>query len=53
MFKFLLLVYWVCCAAFVVSAGNPPFFPTDVDLNEKGEIVIAEKGTKQIGKAHV
>lgn len=48
MFKFLLLVYWVCCAAFVVSAGNPPFFPTDVDLNEKGEIVIAEKGTKRV-----
>lgn len=48
MFKFLLLVYWVCCAAFVVSAGNPPFFPTDVALNEKGEIVIAEKGTKRV-----
>ena len=31
-----------------VFAGNPPLFPTDITLNDKGEILITEKGRNRI-----
>ena len=46
MFKILLLVCMTCSSIFMAWAGNPPFFPTDVALSEKGEIVMTEKGMK-------
>lgn len=38
----------VCCCLSVASAGNPPFFPTDIKLSEKGELVMTEKGMKRL-----
>lgn len=31
-----------------VLAGTPPFFPTDITLSAKGEIVMTEKGMNRI-----
>lgn len=33
---------------FSASAGTPPFFPTDIILNAKGEIIMTEKGMSRI-----
>lgn len=48
MFKILLLVCMTCGSVFMAWAGKPPFFPTDVALSEKGEIVMTEKGMKRV-----
>lgn len=29
-------------------AGNPPFFPTDIEIGAKGELVMTEKGVKRV-----
>lgn len=31
-----------------IYAGNPPFFPTDIELGAKGELVMTEKGVKRV-----
>lgn len=44
----------IVAAAFIYGssslavAGTPPFFPTDIALNGKGEIILTEKGTSRI-----
>ena len=45
--KTLATVFFCGCASFVLG-GTPPFFPTDITLNSKGEILIVEKGTNRI-----
>lgn len=32
----------------MASAGNPPFFTTDIKLNDKGEMFLTEKGLKRV-----
>ena len=29
-------------------AGNPPFFPTDIEIGAKGELIMTEKGVKRV-----
>ena len=36
-----------CCISFA-SADNPPFFTTDIKLNDKGEMLLTEKGMKRV-----
>lgn len=36
-----------CCISFA-SADNPPFFTTDIKLNDKGEMLLTEKGVKRV-----
>ena len=36
-----------CCVSFA-SADNPPFFTTDIKLNNKGEMFLTEKGVKRV-----
>lgn len=38
----------MCSPLSFVFAGNPPLFPTDITLNDKGEILITEKGRNRI-----
>lgn len=45
--KTLATVFFCGCASFVLG-GTPPFFPTDITLNSKGEILIVEKGANRI-----
>ncbi len=45
--KTLAVIFFCGCTSFVL-AGTPPFFPTDITLNSKGEILIVEKGTNRI-----
>lgn len=45
--KSLLACFAGCCISFA-SASNPPFFPSDIVLNEKGEMLIAGKGMKRV-----
>ena len=39
---------FLCSPLSFVFAGNPPLFPTDITLNDKGEILITEKGRNRI-----
>lgn len=43
----LVAVFIYSCTSFAV-AGNPPFFPTDIAMNAKGEILLVEKGRNQV-----
>lgn len=36
-----------CCISFAF-ADNPPFFTTDIKLNDKGEMLLTEKGVKRV-----
>lgn len=45
--KTLAAIFFGSYASFTL-AGTPPFFPTDITLNSKGEILIVEKGTNRI-----
>lgn len=38
----------ICGSSSLAFAGTPPFFPTDITLNGKGEILMTEKGTSRI-----
>ena len=38
----------LCCCAFLASAGNPPFFTTDVAVGMNGELLMTQKGTKRL-----
>ena len=44
MFKNSLVACFACCCISFASAGNPPFFPTDVVANAKGELLMTDKG---------
>ncbi|RHJ87912.1 YncE family protein [Parabacteroides sp. AM08-6] len=49
--KHLLKITLIACLACFISfasAGNLPFFPTDIVLNKKGEMLITEKGMKRV-----
>lgn len=46
--KYLWAICLICCNIAFISAGNPPLFPTSIAINEKGEILISEKGVKRI-----
>ncbi|MDR1918488.1 MAG: YVTN family beta-propeller repeat-containing protein [Tannerellaceae bacterium] len=48
MFKKPLITAILCACLFVVSADNPPFFTTDMAMNEKGEMLLAQKGLKRV-----
>ena len=47
--KTLATVFFCGCASFVLG-GTPPFFPTDITLNSKGEILIVESFFSPDGK---
>lgn len=48
MFKNSLVACFACCCLSFASAGNPPFFPTDVVTNAKGELLMTDKGVKRL-----
>lgn len=48
MFKNSLVACFACCCISFASAGNPPFFPTDVVANAKGELLMTDKGVKRV-----
>lgn len=48
MFKNSLVACFACCCISFASAGNPPFFPTDVATNAKGELLMTDKGVKRV-----
>lgn len=43
-----LLIGLTCCCMSIASAGNPPFFPTGIALNGKGELLMSEKGVRRV-----
>lgn len=43
-----LVALFAGCCLTLATAGNPPFFTTDVTVNEKGELLMAQKGTKRV-----
>jgi len=46
--KKIIVAAFLCSPLSFVFAGNPPLFPTDITLNDKGEILITEKGRNRI-----
>lgn len=46
--KKIIVAVFLCSPLSFVFAGNPPLFPTDITLNDKGEILITEKGRNRI-----
>ena len=46
--KKIMVAAFLCSPLSFVFAGNPPLFPTDITLNDKGEILITEKGRNRI-----
>lgn len=46
--KKIIAAAFLCSPLSFVFAGNPPLFPTDITLNDKGEILITEKGRNRI-----
>ena len=48
MFKNSLVACFACCCISFASAGNPPFFPTDVVTNAEGELLMTDKGVKRV-----
>lgn len=46
--KKIIVAAFLCSPLSFVFAGNPPLFPTDIILNDKGEILITEKGRNRI-----
>lgn len=47
-FKKIVAAAFICGSFSLAVAGTPPFFPTDIALNGKGEIIMTEKGTSRI-----
>lgn len=43
-----LMACFVSCCVSLASADNPPFFTTDIKLNNKGEMFLTEKGVKRV-----
>ena len=48
MLKSSLMACFVSCCISFASADNPPFFTTDIKLNDKGEMLLTEKGLKRV-----
>lgn len=46
--KTALMACFACCFVSMTSADNPPFFTTDIKLNDKGEMFLTEKGVKRV-----
>lgn len=46
--KKIVAAVFICGSSSLAFAGTPPFFPTDIALNGKGEILMTEKGTSRI-----
>ena len=46
--KKIIVSAFLCSPHSFVFEGNPPLFPTDITLNDKGEILITEKGRNRI-----
>ena len=46
--KKIIVAAFLCSPLSFVFAGNPPLFPTEITLNDKGEILITEKGRNRI-----
>ena len=46
--KKIIVAAFLCSPLSFVFAGNPLLFPTDITLNDKGEILITEKGRNRI-----
>ena len=46
--KKIIVAAFLCSPLSFVFAGNPPLFPTDITLNDKGEILITEKDRNRI-----
>ena len=46
--KKIIVAAFLCSPRSFVFAGKPPLFPTDITLNDKGEILITEKGRNRI-----
>lgn len=46
--KKIIVAAFLCSPLSFVFAGNSPLFPTDITLNDKGEILITEKGRNRI-----
>lgn len=46
--KKIIVAAFLCSPLSFVFAGNPPLFPTDITLNDKGENLITEKGRNRI-----
>ena len=47
MIRNFLLICLLGCGISLATAGNPPFFTTGTAVNEKGEILMTQKGTRQ------
>lgn len=48
MMKNSLAAWLACCCISFASAGTPPFFPTDLALDAKGEMIFTQKGAKRV-----
>ena len=42
----ILIAGFTCCCLWNAEAGTPPFFTTDLKLDEKGQMWMTEKGKK-------
>ena len=45
MIRNFLLICLLGCGISLATAGNPPFFTTGTAVNEKGELLMTQKGT--------
>ncbi|MDL2222165.1 YncE family protein, partial [Parabacteroides sp. OttesenSCG-928-N08] len=41
-------VVCLLCCSLLVAASNPPFFTTGITLNEKGEMLLSQKGLNRV-----
>ena len=48
MIRNFLLICLLGCGISLATAGNPPFFTTGTTVNEKGELLMTQKGTRQL-----
>lgn len=48
MIRNFLLISLLGCGISLATAGNPPFFTTGIAVNEKGELLMTQKGTKRL-----
>lgn len=51
-YRTILKRFWLLAAFFIsaatVSIANPPFFTTDIAMNDKGEMLLSQKGLKRV-----
>ena len=48
MIRNFLLICLLGCRISLATAGNPPFFTTGTAVNEKGELLMTQKGTRKL-----